>query len=267
MKKLTKRIFSFMLSLVMLFSLTTTQVSAQETQNITVDGYTFEVISKDIDGVTLSYNDNTEEYVFYLDKQNELGKAEVDIDISQTSLLSRSEESSDYKIKFDENVEYTSDTEDFSSATLVDETTGEEYSLNPNSRFAFAIPVGIPLLAAAIEALLAVGGAIIIAGVVYTVVEEVAEALKRQKTYRYYAAVLRKNAVYVGGGLETTPAKALAYSNDSKGTVLATSFSYAKGLVGNSYRGPENHGSSSGYWSHIHAKKGSVSYKAHIWYL
>jgi hypothetical protein len=265
MKKLTKRIISFMLSLVMLFSVNSIQIFAQGAQNITVDGYTFEVINKDINGVTLAYSDNTAEYIFYLDKQNSSGKSEIDI--SQTSLLSRSEESSDYKIEFDENVEYSCDTKDFSSAMLVDEMTGEEYSLNQNSRFAFVIPIGIPLLTAAIEALLVVGGAVIIAGVAYTIVEEVAEALKRQKTYRYYAAVLRNNAVYVGGGLETAAAKSLAYTNDSKGTVLATSLSYAKGLVGNSYRGPENHGSTSGYWSHIHAKNGSVTYKAHIWHL
>ena len=64
MKKLTKRIISFMLSLVMLFSVNSIQIFAQGAQNITVDGYTFEVINKDINGVTLAYSDNTAEYIF-----------------------------------------------------------------------------------------------------------------------------------------------------------------------------------------------------------
>ncbi len=266
MKRLTKRILSFILSLVMLFSMTaTTQVFAQEDHSITINGYTFEVVGKDIDGVKLAYSDGSDNYIFYLDRQNISGKAEVVV--SKTNLMSRNNIASDYKIIFDETVEYTSDTNDFSSAVLVDETTEDEYSLNPNSRLAFLIPVGIPLVTAAIEALLVTGAAIIIAGVAYTVVEEVAEALKRQNNYNYYAAVLRNNSVYVGNGLSKSAAKPLAYTNDHEGKILATSFSYARGLVGNSYKGPENHGSGSGYWNHIHAKSGSVKYDTHIWYL
>lgn len=240
-------------------------VYAQTPQRITVDDFNFEVLSKNLKGVQLAYSDESGYYVFNLNKQNANGEAEIEI--SHINTLSRSRSVNYYQIYFDKQIEYTSQTQNLAGTILVDENTGNEYSLNTNSRFAFVIPVGIPLLAAAVEALLLVGGVIIIAGVAYTVVEEVAEELKKQKTYRYYAAALRNNEVYVGGALSTASAKALAYSNDKTGTVLATSFSYAKGLVGNSYRGPENHGSGSGYWDHIHAKNGTGSYSAHIWYL
>lgn len=264
-KNIAKKVLSLFLCFVMVFSFTITQAFAQDAETISVDGYVFQVIEKDIKGVTLQYNDGLNDYTFYLDKQDSEGKSQIDI--SYVDLLSRTKSPSEYKIIFDENMEYTPNTQDFSSTVLVDENENKEYNINPNSRLAFLIPVGIPLIEAAIKALLAVGAAIIIAGVAYTIVEEVAQELRRQKEYRYYVAVLRNNAVYVGGGLQTSSAKSLAYSNDGKGTVLATNFSYAKGLVGNSFYGPENHGSSSGYWSHIHARSGSVRYKAHIWFL
>lgn len=266
MKKLVNKIFSFIVSLTVLFSMTSaTQVYAQEKQNIIVDGYTFEIVSKNAEEVKLVYRDECNEYIFYLNRKNIFGK--VNMVISKTNLLSRRDVTSDYKVNFDETVEYNADTADFSSVVLVDESTGDEYSLNPDTRLAYIIPVGIPLLAAAIEALLVAGSAIIIAGVVYTMVEEVAEALKRQNNYQYYAAVLREGAVYVGGGLTRTQAQSLAYTDDSSGKILATSLAYARGLVGNSYRGPEIHGGGEGFWNHIHAKRGYVTYLTHIWYL
>lgn len=264
MKKLTRKILCFALSVFLLITMTTSAF-AQEQQTINVSGYNFEVLDKDINGVKLGYSDDDGDYVFYLDKQNTSGKANIEIE--KTNPLARNDSTENYQIIFDESAEYSPEAINFSSTILVDENSGAEYSLNENSRLAFIIPLGIPLIAAAIEALLIVGGVVIIAGIAYTIVEEVAEALKRQNQYRYYAAVLRNNAVYVGGALTTPAARTAAYSNTSGGTVLATTFSYATGLTGNSYRGPENHGSGSGYWSHIHAVRGGTAYKAHIWYL
>lgn len=198
MKKLTRKILCFALSVFLLITMTTSAF-AQEQQTINVSGYNFEVLDKDINGVKLGYSDDDGDYVFYLDKQNTSGKANIEIE--KTNPLARNDSTENYQIIFDESAEYS------------------------------------------------------------------AEALKRQNQYRYYAAVLRNNAVYVGGALTTPAARTAAYSNTSGGTVLATTFSYATGLTGNSYRGPENHGSGSGYWSHIHAVRGGTAYKAHIWYL
>lgn len=264
MKGISRKILSFALSILLLITMTISAY-AQEQQTINVNGYNFEVLDKDINGVKLGYSDGNGDYVFYLNKQNTSNKANIEIE--KTNPLGRNDSIEHYQIIFAENAEYSAETINFSSTVLVDENSGDRYSLNEDSRLAFVIPLGIPLLVAAIEALLVVGGVVIIAGIAYTVVEEVAEALKRQNQYRYYAAVLRNNAVYVGGALTTPAARAAAYSNTSGGTVLATSFSYATGLTGNSYRGPENHGSGSGYWSHIHAVRGGTAYKAHIWYL
>ena len=256
MKKLFKKVLSLFFVFAIVFNTSINVFASNNEESIIIDGYYFKIISKDWKGVKLSYSDQSGNYIFYLDKKD--SNEDAVVEITKVNAIQTYSESnnlvSNYQIKFDKNIEYTEDTNDFSSTMLIDQENGREYRLDPKSRIAFVIPVGIPLVAAAIEALLAVGGVILIAGVAYTLAEEVVEALKKQNKYKYYAAVLRKNAVYVGGGLTTSQAKPLAYSNDSKGTIFATSFSYARGLAGNSYRGPENHGSTEGYWPHIHAR-------------
>lgn len=268
MKKLFKKVLSLFLVFAIVFNTSINVFASNNEESIIIDGYYFKIIIKDWKGVKLSYSDQSGNYIFYLDKKD--SNEDAVVEITKVNAIQTYSESnnlvSNYQIKFDKNIEYTEDTNDFSSTMLIDQENGREYRLDPKSRIAFVIPVGIPLVAAAIEALLAVGGVILIAGVAYTLAEEVVEALKKQNKYKYYAAVLRKNAVYVGGGLTTSQAKPLAYSNDSKGTIFATSFSYARGLAGNSYRGPENHGSTEGYWPHIHARSYTFDYEAHIWY-
>lgn len=268
MKKILKKVLSLFLVFAMVFNISINVFASNNEESIIIDGYYFKVISKDWKGVKLSYIDQSGNYIFYLDKKDSNEDAVVEI-TKVDAIQTYSESSSlvsNYQVKFDKNIEYTKETNNFSSTMLIDQENGNEYQLNAKSRMAFIIPIGIPLVTAAIEALLAIGSVILIAGVAYTVAEEVVEAIKKQNQYRYYVAVLRDNAVYIGGGIKASQAKALAYSNDSSGTVFATSLAYARGLVGNSYRGPENHGSTSGYWYHIHAKSGATSYKAHIWY-
>ena len=80
---------------------------------------------------------------------------------------------------------------------------------------------------------------------------------------------MRNNSVYVGSAIQLSrTARELAQCDNEKGTVMATSFAYAKGITGGSNTSSENHGSTSGYWEHIHALKSSGErYKAHIWFL
>lgn len=132
-----------------------------------------------------------EQYLFYLDKVNDEGVAEVLITLVD-DFKQRTSEDVKYSLHFDRNTEYK----------------------------ALSVPVGNPLTVAALEALLLAGGVVIIAGIAYTIVEEVALALKRQKQYKYYSAVLRNDAVYVGNALSDKSAKALAYTNDESGTVF-----------------------------------------------
>lgn len=235
--------------------------ASMSSKEITVNGYNFVVLRNNINSVLLEYDNNTDTYTFELNKNTN----EIEIISKETDNLTRSLSAENFQLKLDNNFNYTSDNKT-GNLELLNKSDGVSYNLdineNPNTRLAFIIPLGIPLLYAALEALLAVGMAIVIGGVVYTLAEEVAQELKKQNTYKYYAAVLKSDGVYVGGGLETYEAKAIATTNSSTNGVMALSFSYARGLCGGSYRGPENHGSGSGWWDHIHM----TGYKAHIWF-
>ena len=160
-----------------------------------------------------------EQYLFYLDKVNDEGVAEVLITLVD-DFKQRTSEDVKYSLHFDRNTEYNAENCDVKNVILYNENTGMEYLLKENSRIALSVPVGNPLTVAALEALLLAGGVVIIAGIAYTIVEEVALALKRQKQYKYYSAVLRNDAVYVGNALSDKSAKALAYTNDESGTVF-----------------------------------------------
>lgn len=151
MKGISRKILSFALSILLLITMTISAY-AQEQQTINVNGYNFEVLDKDINGVKLGYSDGNGDYVFYLNKQNTSNKANIEIE--KTNPLGRNDSIEHYQIIFAENAEYSAETINFSSTVLVDENSGDRYSLNEDSRLAFVIPLGIPLLAAAIEALL-----------------------------------------------------------------------------------------------------------------
>lgn len=268
MRKLTNRFLSFMLVVVILVSATTTSVFAEDNQTVTVNGYTFEILNDDWENTQIAYNDGNETYIFTLNKMNT--SDETAIEIHKTNTLARSVVRSSYEVNFDKIEKCYADTVNISDITLVDSQTGVVYELNENARAAFLIPVGVGLTAAAIEALLAIGAAVIIGGVAYVVVEEVAEGLKKQTEYRYFRACIDKklNAVVVGDGIRTALAQSFAHTENKNGEVLATSLSYAKGITGGSYCPPENHGTGNGYWYHIHVLKPSgARFGAHIWYL
>lgn len=268
MRKLTNKFLSFMLVVAILVSTTTSNVFAKEEQTIIVDGYTFEILNDDWQNTQIAYNDGTEAYVFTLNKMN--ASDEAAIEINKMNTLARSVVSSSYEVNFDKIEKCYADTVNISDITLVDSQTGTVYELNENARAAFLIPVGVGLTAAAIEALLAIGAAVIIGGVAYVIVEEVAQDLKKQKEYRYFRACIDKklDKVVVGDGIRTAYAQSLARTENEDGEVLATSLSYAKGITGGSHCLPEVHGMGTGYWYHIHVLKPSGErFGAHIWYL
>lgn len=260
MKVLFKKIISLVMTLVIIFTLPANLSYAEEQQTITVDGYSFDIINHDVDRIKLHYSDDSGNYTFYLNKNDTDGKSSIQI--TQENLTKRNNSIDTYEVKFDETVNYTLSKKDLSNTILINSYTGERYTLNPNARF--AVPLGV----AAIQALLIVGGAVIIAGVVYIIVDEIAQSLQKQKQYYYYDAILYNNSVYISNALTRNAAKAAAYTDNQNGTVMAVSFQYAKGLTGNNFIGPENHGAGDGWWSHIHAVKANKQkYKAHIWYL
>lgn len=264
MKILFKKIISLIMVLIMVIVSSANLSYAKEQQTVTVNGYTFNIIDHNIDNIKLSYTDDNGNYVFNLNKNGIDGKSSIQI--IQENNNKRGNLIDTYEVRFDKTVNYTSSTKDLSNTILINSDTGEEYTLNPNAKF--AIPLGIPLGMAAIQALLIVGSAIVIAGIVYIIAEEIAQSLQKQKQYYYYNAILYNNSVYIGGALTKNAAKAAAYTDNQNGTIMAVSFQYARGLTGNNFIGPENHGAGDGWWLHIHAvKANNQRYKAHIWYL
>ncbi len=261
-----KKTISFILVIVTFVSSMTTSVFGQQASIITVDGYTFEVLSNNFDETEILYNDDGESYIFTLNKMNSVD--ETPIEISKFDTTTRSGAVSNYTLHFDENVEYTPENMDISSVVLVDKDTNDEYPLNPNVRVVWALPVGIALTEAAVAALLEISAAIVIGGVACIVLEEAYAEIKKQKKYKYFRGYLRNNAVYAGDGIRKELAQDLAQTEDRTGTVIATTYSYATGITNGSHTNRENHGSGSGYWDHIHKlKPNGERFGAHIWIL
>ena len=269
---IVRKLVSLLLVIGLVFSCVVFPASFTAPEGMCIDEYEFTVLENNIERTIIQYiNDDTGTIcIFELDKQNGEGKAEINVsgEVFDSSMRSISLEN--HVILLDDDIEYGMNEEiTMSGVEMVDVNSGEIYDLGvePGSRAAFAIPYGIPLITKAIEALLLVGSAVIIAGVAWTMAESIANELTRQTQYRYWNAKIINGAVYLGGGLSSLAAKSLAFCDDSKGTVMAQTGSYARGILGNLYDGPEIDSLGGGYWPHYHVKKNnSTRYKAHVWY-
>jgi len=237
--------------------------------SIVIDGYTFSILQSDVDGVLLETREGSTIYTFSLNRHT----AEIGISVAERNLFGRSSTADTYKLTVNDYIDYCA-AGDFEGLTLIDIASGQSYDLdlldNPDQispNAVFLIPIGIPLLHAALMALLAAGAAIIIGGVIFTLAESIAQELRRQNQFRYYAAVLRSNQVWIGGGLSSSQALSRANTNDRVNGVMATSESFARGLVSPNFTGPENHGAGSGFWSHYHLGRRPNERHAHVWFL
>lgn len=265
MKKI-KSIISIVLSFVMLLNMTSAAFAKSTSTQLSYNGYDIKEIQNNFNVVKVSHvSDTGTQYVMTFNKINRnIDLAITDTDVMARSAFSDQSLSEKYRVLVDE----ADPTEGEVSAFSLVSADGKEYNISNNSiqpRAAFLIPIGIALGEALIQALLLAAGAIIIGGVAYVVAEEAAAVAKKQKTYKYFDAVLRNNKVFVGNGISTNAAKGVMKLNSKTVGVFATSASYARGLCSSlgGYRFDTAHGSSSGYWDHYHC---NLYPNAHCWF-
>jgi hypothetical protein len=257
MKKIRKSI-ALLMTFILCFIPISTYAQPGNESKLHLDGYEFEVIVNSDYHASVSSNENGYLYVATYDKITK----EINLEVSETNIFTRGVKE---KVNLDITIDNYNPDEgvELAGVNLTDEN-GRTYNLNKMPRFAFAIPIGMAITASLIDILLGLLSAIVIAGVAYIVAEEAVSAIKNSKNkYQYYNAVLSNNAVYVGNGISRSVALGVVSANNAKIGVFATSSSYARVICGAKPRGPENHGSSSGYWYHYHNPTFS---KTHVWY-
>lgn len=260
-----KKIISSFLVVLLLMISTNIPVFADSAikNSVTIDGYIFNVVQKDVKKVVLTYDDNVGNYTFSLDRNTSEIKASIKEKVkSKSAFLSSSLSNSKKEYIFTIDDYYGEGDLDILKITDISNGIIYDTSSSENYRMVFTIPLGIPLGEAAIKALLAIGAAILVGNVAYTLAEEIAYELTKED-FRYYAAILKNKKVYIGGAYDYAKALRVVRADNPEKGVFATSLTYAIGLAGKNYRGPENHGGGSGYWDHIHAY---MHPKTHIWF-
>ncbi|HOV28225.1 MAG TPA: hypothetical protein PK566_17950 [Pseudobacteroides sp.] len=174
-----------------------------------------------------------------------------------------------YKVKVDK-----SNSEEL-SATIVDEETKQEHKLSRSkSKVKAQAPLVIPLafgVAELIAFLLACAATITIAGVTYYAATTIAEKLRRNKTYNYYAAALDKNKtdVYIAGPYPNDAAAFAAVK--AGGSVFAITDAKAEQAARRGGNGTPMwhlaHGSGDGFMNHYHPTMYGVKIEGiHCWY-
>lgn len=114
-------------------------------------------------------------------------------------------------------------------ATFIDVSTGEKYNYDStvlSASFAPAIPIGIGIGKALLDALFATGLAIVIAGVTYVSYNEFS---KKKKTKNHYMAVRKSDGLFIGNGMSRSKAVShLKKGNDTWSTSKSNAQSIAK---------------------------------------
>ncbi|GEN33787.1 hypothetical protein [Aneurinibacillus danicus] len=92
---------------------------------------------------------------------------------------------------------------------FLDIETNEEYKIDTDqvkASFAFLAPIEVVIEETLLNALLAAALTVVVGGMTYTLVTEVASTL-RKKQYEHYAAVLSDGELYIGSAISYETAK------------------------------------------------------------
>lgn len=170
---------------------------------------------------------------------------------------SNSKTETNFNIEIDENFNISGDIlvdEEFYSIDYLEELS-ENY--NDNSRFVLSL--GSVLGAAVLKALIATTATVVIAGVTYALITEVATTLKNNKNYTHYKAAIRYSSklkrydLFVGDDISFTKAVSrLKNGNDvwSKASASAGNVARTAGNGNEPIR--DNPHGGAGYYPHYH---------------
>lgn len=144
-------------------------------------------------------------------------------------------------------------------AKLVDTKTGKTYDVNTNefnASLLWFIPIVVVIGESLLSHLLAIGAALVIAGVTYTAVKQIADQLKR-RNYDHYAAIITRGDLYIGNPLDYSSAvQRMRSSNNVWSKSYALAAKVARGAGSNRTPiGPERDKGKSaaeGYYFHFH---------------
>ncbi|MFP7473385.1 SAR2788 family putative toxin [Niallia taxi] len=196
-------------------------------------------------------------------EENAVVEASFDKINSEFTITSQEEDKDGNLVEKEYNVLIETATDEELIATFIDKETGEEYNVNTNefkTSLVWLIPIGVVLGEALIAHLISAGLAVVIAGITYTAVKEVAKELKKKK-HEHYMAVLTKGDLYIGNSLSKAQAVSRLKSSDKKNNnVWSVSYSAAAKIAreagGNRTPiGPERDkgkSSAEGYYFHFH---------------
>jgi len=277
MKIIAKKLISIALTLSMIWGLGATTFavnlnnSAYTKDELIVAEYTITIESDTPFVSSVSYVDeNGSKYLMVLDKVTHEITLEIIADAS--SVYRRMDSPAGINEKYsvfiedaDPGIGEVSGVSLISSDGFVFEMPDPQYE-NGKSSAVWVIPIGIALAEALIEALLALGLAIVIGGVVWIVITEAVAAMKSQSAYSYYLGMLRYDELLVGNGITFQAAIVeIAYNSPQYG-VIATNSSYAYTLANSFSFGCYHHNphGGSGYLPHYHSNTFST---AHCWYI
>lgn len=249
MKLLKNKYFKLLMAVILLFNFTfqntvfAAEPSSNEEVTILVNNDKESQIEVERDGIkaTLEFNKETNE---------------ISLSTNEKSKVT-GENKKDYIVNAD------AVTKEKIEATFIDVETGEDYYMNSDefrASVAWLVPLGVILGEILLSHLAAAGLAVIISGITYTAVKEVASKLKK-KDYNHYMAILTKGDLYIGNALTKEQAvERLKSSDDKNNNVWSVNYFWASVIAreaGNDTKpvGPErDYGKTSadGYYMHFH---------------
>lgn len=267
-KSFTKKAVSMLMVIVMLVIGVTMparsiQVVAESlSQTISIDGYTFTVLRNDLDVVSVEHRNGNNLYVFELDMES----AEISVAFVYSNSWARTLSVETFEVLLDPEGEYYFGAETLDIVLLHSDTgiSFEYMDSDEMSARSIAIPIGWLIIKAALQALLAISAAVIVAGVVWVLVDRWAEVANTRE-FNYFAGLLRDGKVFLGAGLSHSAARSLVSLNDPARGVIAVNETRARGLAGSNPIGPEGEFNPPWRLQHYHTG-GWIRGRSHIWF-
>lgn len=254
-----KQSLSFLLSLCLVFSLFS-GIGQAKTKS-------YEVLQNDDKITKVMVTQNGTEYIATMDKEtheitfeNKDEKYDVELDDIKTDengetyfegkLIKQNQEKSVGKMSKQDVIKFNK------SRTSYEKEAAKAKKGKVRAQAAVVIPL-ILSLTAALEALLLTAAVITVGGLTYVLATEIAEHLKDNEDYDYFAAYLyyfkdeKKRKVIIGPGISTATATGRVLAGAD---VMGRTKLKAKNIFKTITRGPEIHGPYPDYLYHYHGK-------------